>query len=500
MNKILYKIKSLSNPWGIGLGVFLLVIGLYFAALGIGKFIERLQPSYYAGEIFDEQVPRNQYQKAILHTQILGRLRFGEAFNKIKDFVYLEDQGWERLILLHEAKKSGITVTDEDVVHTIAGYDVFYRYGHFNPTIYRRIIRDTFQCQVHDFEESIRESIILEKFFDKVTSAITLSENDIFTEYKKKNDKFTVNYIFFPSQDYLKSVSSTPDEERKYYEDHKEDFLKQPSIDIEYVKLFFPEEGGVQKQVETKYKTIAIHDDFLKDPKRSLKDIAPKYQSSYHFDMNESGLFSKDKPFFGVNWSFETMMQSFRMRVNQVSDPIELTDGYLIYRIKDKRGTYLPKFEEIQGEVKKKILQDKAQAKARQEAQDALNKIQNLWQNNSEKLTFIQIAQKLNLAAKEGPPLTLGQDLSIVGTSKDLEAAIFALTPEAPLSRVADVPDGSVITSLQKREDVDPAEFEKDKTSIIPKMLNQKREEFYQEFLAALKKKSHLRKNVYSLL
>ena len=406
--------------------IIVALIIFYFSIIGTAKFIETRKPSYYVGEIFGKKISKNRFQETYQHTCVLSVLRLGKAFYELEDFLDLENETWERLTLLEEAKQKRIKVSDDEVAKAIAQYQVFYPNNKFDITLYKRIVRDTFKSEPKDFEESLRESLAIEKLYDHVTSTIQISENQLLEEYKKKNDQFQMSYVLIPSKNYLKNVLTSAEEELAFYNRHKKDFLVAPMINVEYVKLDFPKDGGVQKEVEMKFKARAIHDTFYKNPKLDLKAIAPEY----HFEAKETGLFSKDNPSPQIPWSFELLRDTFKMKENQVRDPIELKDGYLVTRIKQKRDRYTPSFPEAEKKVRKALRLIKAKALAKDAAQNYLNQIKNILSTGQTAtgLTFHQAAEQLKLKAQQSSLFKLGQNLKAIGTSEGLENTIFTLT------------------------------------------------------------------------
>lgn len=478
------------NPLKILMVTLIGLILLYFASIGIAKFIETHKPDYYIGEIFGRKIPRNSFEDVKKHARILSVLRFGKSFYELENFLDLDNQAWDKIMLLEEAKQHKIKITDQDVVNTI--YQIFSARSKFDMKLYRQVVRDTFKTDIHDFEESIRESLILEKLNNEITSGVSIEQRNLFEEYRKKNDKFEISYVLIPAKNYLDKASATEEEIQTYFVGHKEEFTIPPTINIEYVKLDFPPDGGVQKEVEMKFKAQAICDDFHKNQKADLKTFAPKY----HQEAKTSGFFSKNNPLPDIEWSFELLRDTFKMRPNQISEPIELKKGYLVIRLKEKRDSYIPELVEVHDKVKEAVLLDKAKILAKEAATQYLAQITNdlaqVQKSKGQKTTFNQVAEKLSLKTKDSPSFTLEQSLDEIGTSEEFETNIFKLTPETP-STIAQIPDGSVIVYLKNHEAVTEAQFTKEKNKFIQLLTDEKKDKIYLDFVNGLKKKAGLK-------
>src|SRR3989338_9510571 len=161
----------------------------------------------YAGKIFGRRISFDDFQKSLLHPRNQNLLRYGGNFHKISQFLNLESEAWDRLILLHEAKKRNIKILDQEVVDSIEDFDFFKNNGKFDPSIYGKVVRYVFRCEPRAFEEGMRETLIFAKLFEQETSAVTVQEEELLKEYKKQEEKVQVNYVFFSEEDYKKDVT-----------------------------------------------------------------------------------------------------------------------------------------------------------------------------------------------------------------------------------------------------------------------------------------------------
>src|SRR3989338_9034316 len=129
-------LKSLRKK-GVAKKIFIvlaIVIVPAFVLWGSASLL-RSQKSSYAGKIFGKKVSFDEFQESLRAVQTRGLLQFGENFYKIQRFLNLELEAWDRLILLYEAKKKRIRVTDQEVIGRIAEIPFFQRNGKFDQKI-----------------------------------------------------------------------------------------------------------------------------------------------------------------------------------------------------------------------------------------------------------------------------------------------------------------------------------------------------------------------------
>ncbi|MCA9400923.1 MAG: SurA N-terminal domain-containing protein [Candidatus Omnitrophica bacterium] len=343
---------------------------LGFAALcvayaAITTLLYVIKPKPYVGEIFGKKIHKDDFDAALAQLQTQSRLQYGRMYDNLEGFLDFHKETWDQLILLEIAKKRGIQVEDQQVVDTIASFDFFYRKGQFDQALYKDIIRVSLQSTPSVFEESIRNSLIMEKLQDDVTKNITFSDEELKDTMREYYKKVQFASITVPIEYESADVSIPEEDARKYFNEHKADFLVTPSVQVDYVRMDFPEEGGIQKQVETKYKGIAIYNDYIKD-----KDLT-KAAVKQGFEVKTSHFFTKLDPDQDIDIPFASMKDIFQMKKGEISQPIEREEkGWLIIRMRDKKDAYVPQFIEVKDKVIRILAREAGKELALKKAQD----------------------------------------------------------------------------------------------------------------------------------
>lgn len=118
----------------------------------------------YAGIIFGKKVPSEEYGEALNAVRNRGLIMYGSRFYEIEKGLDLEAQAWEYLIMLNEAKRKRIKVSDDEVVARIASFGFFQnKDGSFSRLAYETILNNAFRTSPRNFEEEMRRSIMIEK-------------------------------------------------------------------------------------------------------------------------------------------------------------------------------------------------------------------------------------------------------------------------------------------------------------------------------------------------
>lgn len=181
MLRILRNKKTAKRVW-IGLAIIIIPA---FTFWGFSGAFRSKEESSVAGKIFGRNITYIQFRDAITSEKIMARLQFGDKLDEIQQYLDFESQAWQRLVLLAEAKKLRITAGDKEVINDIQSSPIFQSKGAFNNKAYNDILRYYLRVQPRQFEELIRQNLILAKLYKQVTDKVSLSDEQIREEYTK---------------------------------------------------------------------------------------------------------------------------------------------------------------------------------------------------------------------------------------------------------------------------------------------------------------------------
>lgn len=472
--------------WGITL-VIIPSFGFFWNANQVDR-----QQITHAGKIFGRKVSFDDFQKSLLHTRNQNLLRHGDNFNKISQFLNLESEAWDRLILLNEAKKRRIRILDQEVVDMVEDFDFFKNNGVFDPVIYDKIVRYVFRCEPRDFEEGIRETLTFAKLYEQETSDVTLADEDILNEYKKQNEMVQVSYVFLPTADYVKDVNPDPKAAEDYFNEHKDDFTLPLTVNIQYLALPIPEAAKDEEKSALKTQAENIVRDLQTDP--GMEAVAKKYG----LEMKESGLFSQEEPVLNLGLPFEALRKAFELQVGEISSLLETPKGFYILKLKEKKESHLPEFAEVSKKVTDTLINLKAKDIAKQKAGESLAQIKEIYMKDPQ-AHFMDTVKALGLKPEQTPMFKRGDYLPTIGMSSDFQEGAFALNGENTISPVVEIKKGYCILHFDKLQPIDQDKFAKEKDEFSKNLLNDKKNEIFSEFVGALRLKANLEDNIAKL-
>lgn len=474
------------------LWVIAIVIILSFGLFGTANYLTNNAPVTYAGKVFGKTVSFDEFSTSLTHTRTQAIMNYGENFQKISQFLNLESEAWDRIILLHEARKRKIKISDEEVIKKIEDLGYFKENDQFQQHLYERIVRYVFRLTPRDFEESIRESLLLAKLFEQETAGAGLSPEEVRAEYKKKKEKVKVAYVVFNPADYTPEVTFNEMEALAYYEEHKGDFFVPPMINLQYLHLPFPEESekgdfpAMTAQAEKMAGDVRNH--------LNLNEIAEKHS----LKIEESGFFSFEQPNMNIGWSFELLSKALELKINQITEPIQTSKGYYVLKLVGKKESSIPDFQDIRPKVEEALRSAKAQGVAQKKAEELLSKIKAELSNNPAG-DFKGTAENLGLKVEQTAAFSHGEYLPTLGVAEEFQDAAFALNDKNKMSGVVKIAKGYTFMALEEFTPINEEEFNKEKDAFTQNLLTQKKGEVFSAFIKDLRAKAHLVDNISKL-
>jgi peptidyl-prolyl cis-trans isomerase D len=135
-----------------------------------------------------------------------------------------------------EARASGLSVTDEEVVEAISRFPVFQEEGRFiGSERYRQILQYS-GMSTQEFEDSMRRDILSEKFRNVITDGIRATKQEVRQDFEEANSTVKVDYVVFdPAKVRVEDISD--EKLLAYYEENQETFRETEKRKIKFVEV-----------------------------------------------------------------------------------------------------------------------------------------------------------------------------------------------------------------------------------------------------------------------
>lgn len=180
--------------------------------------------SKYVAEVGKIGITKKEFQDrfnkiyAIQSASNGGNLTQEEAIKNKFDIKALMELIQEKLILNY-AYDLGFYASDEEVLKSITKETDFQTDGKFDKNKYFTILKNN-RIKTSDFEEEIRENIIINKVFDLLQNPVSDEELQLITASLFLEDEVNVKVINLDK----KAISINEEEMKKYWEEHKDNY------------------------------------------------------------------------------------------------------------------------------------------------------------------------------------------------------------------------------------------------------------------------------------
>jgi len=487
-----------------------IVIIFTFGFMGTAYLITGSGGANYAGKIFGKKIPVEDFNKIYQNARIQAVRQYGFNLNKVAHLLNLEAQTWDLLILLHEAKKRKIKISNDEIVNSIEQDNSFKKNNQFDVLLYNTILRNL-QIRPRDYEENVRDNLKIAELYKQVTSSVVLAEEDVFKEYQNRNEKIQTSYVLVLSKSFKEDVVPDASKIEQYYRDNKTEFLVPPSVNVQYLTLDFPEPDELAEDPESESANNTDQENELEEKKEMIRDKADaifeellidpsmdKIATKHNIEVKTSGFFSMEQPNLTLGWSYDLLNRIFQMNLDEVSEPIETATGLSIVLIKEKRDSYIPEFVEVQDKARTAVASEMAKDVALKKTQEYLEAI-NEELSKTKLRDFPKAAKVLGLEIHQTPVFNRGQYLPQIGISKEFQEAAFALTEENNISNVVEIANGYCILHLDNYIPIEESEYERTKEKLAQTISQEKQNLVFGDFVAQLRIASGLIDNIPEL-
>lgn len=470
--------RKQAGSWMIKVILFAIVI--VFVFWGVGSFTSR-QTTKIAS-VNDEAISVVDYRR--VYNNLLDRYRqqFGGNFNEeMIEMLQLKkqalDQLIDRAILLQEAEKLNLRVSDSEVADAITKTAVFHTNGTFDSRRYRRIL-----AQVHltpeAFEADQKKALLGEKITRIIMDAAKVPDSEIRQWYDWQNTSINVDYVLFKPDEYT-DIKPMEDQIAEYFNANKEKYETDPMVKVRYVIIdpaaykdqvkvddevvaaYYEDnldEFKTEKTVEARHILITVDQEADEDAnqaaKAKAKEIAKLAKDGQDFAelaKTHSQGPTKDNGGYLGKFTRSRMVKpfadkAFSMAAGEISEPVKTRFGWHVIKVESVEEASTKTLDES----KSKIIDTLISQEAKDAAYDAA---QQFYEGSFKKEDFVKNAKLFNLDVMESDafsrlgPEALGKD------KNTFAAAAFSLKKD----EISDIQDiGGKYYLIQATEIIDP--------------------------------------------
>jgi peptidyl-prolyl cis-trans isomerase D len=501
--------KVRQNKGGFVTWTFLgAIIVVFIVSFGPGSYDKGCAPAAptWAAKVNGVTLPASEFER-----EYENLLRFYQQFGQAPTRemavqIGLPGQALDRIIdrelVVQEAARQGIVVTDAEISNTVHGMGAFQAGGRFDFDLYERTARNVAGSPAK-YETLLRKDLIHQRMTQALRQTVKVSDAEVRQAWSDEQDRASLSYVRFPlaaaraaARPSDAEVAAYADREasqlEKLYKENPARFEKKQRAHVRHLLVRAPEtadsagDAAARARVEAAAARIAKGEPFEKVAAEVSEDSATKDKGG------DLGFVSPEL----VDPAFAEA--AFKLAPGQVSAPVRTPSGWHLVQAITVEPARTTPFAEARLELAREALaKEKGLALAMERAKAAL------------------AAAKAGRALSElfpakNPPKLGDQPLTVtdspnfraaeatvpgVGAAPGLREDALAASAGQPLPRVYEAADALVVAVVKTRERPDPALYASQRAAVAERLEGKRQAAVLQAWTAELAKKAKISRN-----
>lgn len=429
-----------ASSWIIKIALFgIIVVFIFFFGWGGPGDVSKNFAAKVNGTIitYDQFYGMYENQVELMRSRFRGSLPpdFIEKMNLKK--VVLEGMV-DQLILLQEAEKLGLKVTDEDIIYSVKNSPEFQNNGVFDPSIYQAYL-NTLKMSAAIFEQNRRQELLEHQVARLIVDSVKTDEKEIETLWHFQNDKLVlstllvrpkdaitqkdidqkeleaffkgrvsryeippsikIQYVVFSWRDLAKKMNVTDEEALAYFNTNPKEFIVPEKRHVRHILLKTPRDIDPKDREEIRAKAEMIKGRIVNGEDFATLAKSESQDEGSQANGGDLGFLTQGS----MSSAFD--QTAFKLKVGELSNPVKTEQGYHIIKVEAINEESQKSFEESKQRIIDKLLEERAKKQVTGDAEhfyELVYRSENLV-DNTKKLGFeIQLAD--NVLKESGLP------------------------------------------------------------------------------------------------
>lgn len=399
--------RKRAGGWMIKIILFAIVV--VFSLWGVGNFQD--QQATKVAEVNGEVITRTAYGNAYNQLRENYRQAYGDQINEglmqmLRPGQQALDQLITRVLMLQEAARLDLSVADNELITTIQKIPAFQNNGVFAQDQYRAVLARN-NSTPEQFEQSYREELAVDKLRRLILNGVVASEEEALAWYESNNAQVSLDYIKFspakygdmdPSEeelatyfkeneetyrtapqikarylhfdpkDYTSLVSVDDDAVKQYYNDNKQQFVTEKTIEARHILFKLGNDADEKTIAQKKAKAMDVYE--MAKQGQNFATLATQFSEGPSKDQGGAlGVFGRGtmvKPFSD---------KAFSMKAGEISEPVRTQFGWHLIKVEKINAATSKSIDEATSQIRERLTTDKARDLARDKAEEAYDAV-----------------------------------------------------------------------------------------------------------------------------
>ncbi len=375
-------------------------------------------------------------------------------------------------ILVQQARKMGVVVTDAEVLKAFQGIPWLYPGGNFvGAQQAAQMIADNTGKTLQQFEALVRESLLEDKMRAIVTDGVEVTPAEVMAQFHRRNDKTKIDYVVVDPSQSIKDVKVTPEALGAFFKRDPDHYKLPEQRQLRYVLITADDvrprvtvtdaelhdyytqhlsDYRVPDRVKVAdilFKTLDKSPAEIASIEKTAADVLNQIRAGANFSdlakrySEDSSAQAGGERGWIVHGQTDFESTAFSLKPGEVSGLVKTDYGIHIIKVEDKQVAHLETFEEVSGSIREELEKQRIA-----DLQDSLTaSLATQLKGNPQQ--FDDIVSKAGFVPRETPLFKYNQPVPDLGKSDGLENLTFQLRLNEVGGPVS-VPRGEAVIQL----------------------------------------------------
>jgi peptidyl-prolyl cis-trans isomerase D len=480
-------IKLIRSQSPILMVILLILISLSFVVFYNIPQLEGLRGSQ-VGTIAGRSLTLEEFKLVQQATWVSALLTSGEDFSNAQGDL-LNRYTWQRALMLDDAQRLQLAVSDEALVAFIRKLPFLQKEGRFEPTLYGNFVKgfltDRGISEIR-FEQILREELILERWRQVMFSPVSVNDAEVEQRLQEMLGPLKISLVRLKMSDLQQAVTISPAELETEYQTGKPAYRTAELRKAEVVTFpFLPSvTKGTDKEKEAAKRAIgekaadfagAVAEGLDRDPEAFTKLAAlqqlPVIKTDF-FGAQQAPVGLPASPSF--NRAVFTLTKDMPL-----SEVIETATGYLVAKLTEVQVSQPRPLAEVQSVVEQAVREQKQRVALVQQGEELAMQLQ---AEIEQKKSLSEAAKQRKLTVESPAAFTPAQPPATLREAQEIAIAARTL-PLGKISPFIPTRDGGLIFQIEKREAVSGPLVATLRPRAQEQMLDERRSQVFADWL-----------------
>jgi peptidyl-prolyl cis-trans isomerase D len=487
--------KLRANKGGLVTWIFLVaIIAVFILYFGPGSYAKSgggcgAAPASFAARVNGQTIPGAEFERQYSQLLRMYQQQTGQPISReLADRLGLRGVAVEQLVgralVMQEAARRGIVVTNEEISRSVHESPQFQSNGTFDFDLYERATRSSFGSPTR-YEALLREDLLYQKMLASLRETVKISEGELRAAWQSDRDRASLAFLAVPLAAAKAEVKPTEAELKSFatanagrietfYRENAARYDSPKKVRARHVLARVAPGGddeAARKRVEAAADRIRKGEDFAKVAAEVSDDENTKTRGGELGFLTESLV----DPAFA--------QAAFGLAAGQLSEPVRTASGWHVIQVEQVVDAQKVPLDQVRLDIARELVVNERAAKLAGDAARAALADAKKGARKPVKLG----AQTIQWQETGAFPVQQGTMVPRLGPVPGLLEAARAAESGAVLPRPFDSPTGPVVAVVLSREHPDPASFASERAALALRVEARKEQQVERDWMKALR-------------